>query len=116
MAERAVQTYKAGIKKITEGDIHTPVCKFLFNYRIMPSVTGLSPEMLNERRFRCLLDQLYPDLQRKAIQALEIRKHGWSTNHSVKGIGFTPRTYEVIVLNTGDSNWITKVRGPCEYG
>ncbi|XP_062620753.1 uncharacterized protein K02A2.6-like [Saccostrea cucullata] len=57
-AERAVQTFKTAIKKITGGTIQERVHKFLFNYRITPqSTTGLTPsEMLMNRKLRSRLN------------------------------------------------------------
>ena len=64
LAERAVKTFKEGVKKLT-GDMHTRIARFLFNYRISPqSTTGVSPaELLMGRRLRSALDLLKPDLE-----------------------------------------------------
>ena len=44
LAERSVQTFKAGLKQITEGTLQARLNKFLFQYRLMPQITtGLSP-------------------------------------------------------------------------
>ena len=65
LAERAVQSFKLGIKRITEGSLQDRLSKFLFTYRITPhSTTGVAPaELLMGRRLRSRLDLLYPDLQ-----------------------------------------------------
>ena len=43
MAERAVQIVKRGLKKITQGSIHTRLAKILKAYRLTPhSTTGMS--------------------------------------------------------------------------
>ena len=43
LAERAVQTFKAAMKKI-DGPLHIRMARFLFSYRITPqSMTGRSP-------------------------------------------------------------------------
>uniref|UniRef100_A0AAQ4PHJ0 Gypsy retrotransposon integrase-like protein 1 n=1 Tax=Gasterosteus aculeatus aculeatus TaxID=481459 RepID=A0AAQ4PHJ0_GASAC len=67
LAERAVQTFKQGIKKIKGDTLETKVARFLFNYRITPqTTTGLSPaEMLMSRRLRSTLDLLLPDVKSK---------------------------------------------------
>ena len=68
LAERAVQTFKAAMKKAPpKTSIETRVSRFLFHYRLTPhSTTGISPaELLLSRRPRTHLDQLRPDLARK---------------------------------------------------
>ena len=39
LAERAVQTFKAGFKRMTSGSVETKIAKFLFNYCITPQGT-----------------------------------------------------------------------------
>ena len=65
LAERAVQTFKAAMKKAPPNtSIETRVSRFLFHYRLTPhSTTGISPaELLLSRRPRT---HLRPDLARK---------------------------------------------------
>ena len=52
LAERAVQTLKTGLKKMTNGNIEDKLAHFLFQYRITPhTMTGQSPaELLMGRR------------------------------------------------------------------
>ena len=54
LAERAVQTFKSGMKKLTIGSLETRVARFLFTYRITPqTTTGSSPsELLLGHRLR----------------------------------------------------------------
>ena len=61
LAERAVQTFKEGLKKVTQGDIQTRLARFLFQYRITPhTTTGIAPaELMLGRRPRSHLD-LHP--------------------------------------------------------
>ncbi|XP_062380634.1 uncharacterized protein K02A2.6-like [Sardina pilchardus] len=70
LAERAVQTFKEGVKKLRGGSIETRVSRFLFSYRITPqATTGLSPaEMLMNRRLRSAFDLLKPDIKSKIQQ------------------------------------------------
>ena len=58
LAEKAVQTFKDGMKKVKGDTLETKVARFLFNYRITPqTTTGLSPaEMLMSLRLRSALD------------------------------------------------------------
>eukprot|EP00731_Ephydatia_muelleri_P023522 Em0015g1105a len=47
MAERAVQTVKQGVKKMTTGTLRDKLARFLFQYRITPqTTTGVSPAEL----------------------------------------------------------------------
>ncbi|XP_043944941.1 uncharacterized protein K02A2.6-like [Protopterus annectens] len=66
-AERAVQTFKAMMKKAGDGSMAAKVSRVLFNYRITPqSTTGLSPaEMLQGRRLRSTLDLVHPNIRAK---------------------------------------------------
>ena len=62
LAERAVQTLKQGLKKVTEGLLETRIAKVLFTYRITQhSTTGRAPaELLLGRIPRTRLDLLMP--------------------------------------------------------
>ena len=64
LAERAVQTFKTSIKKMTSGSLEDRLSKFLFHYRITPhSTTGVTPaELLLGRRPRSVLDLVRPNL------------------------------------------------------
>ena len=59
LAERAVQTFKQGMKKLNEGSLSEKIARFLFSYRITPqSTTGVSPgELL--RGENCVLDWIF---------------------------------------------------------
>ena len=65
LAERAVQVLKKGLKKVTEGTIHSHLSKILMCYRITPeSTTGSSPaELLLGKQPRTRLDLLRPNLE-----------------------------------------------------
>ena len=67
LAERAVQTFKEGMKKLKEESIETKVSRFLFQYRITPqTTTGITPaELLMGRKPLSRLDLLNPDLKRR---------------------------------------------------
>lgn len=67
LAERAVQTFKEGVKKMKGGSIEARVSRFLFSYHITPqTTTGLSPaEMLMNRRLRSAFDLIKPDIKSK---------------------------------------------------
>ena len=65
--QRAVQTLKRGIARISGTTLQERVSKFLFNYRLTPhSVTGVAPsELLFGRRIRCRLDLWFPDTSQR---------------------------------------------------
>ena len=69
LAERAVQTIKSGLKKLS-GPIKTRLQRFLFSYRItLQSVTGKSPAMLMfGRSLRSQLDLIHPDPSKQVLQ------------------------------------------------
>ena len=73
LAERAVQTFKQGLRKIKEGTLECKLSRFLFQYRITPhSVTGISPaELLMKRTLRSRLDLLNPNIWSKVQQRQE---------------------------------------------
>ena len=62
LAERAVQTFKLGIKKQLTGTLQTKLSRFLFHYRLTPNTTtGVAPaELLLTRRPRSHLDSVVP--------------------------------------------------------
>ena len=76
LAERAVQTFKTGLKKITEGSLESRLARFLLNYRTTPhATTGVSPaELMFGRRIRTRLDLLKPDLSRTVRARQEHQK------------------------------------------
>ena len=79
--QRAVQTFKEGMKKMNEGSVETRVSRFLARYRITPQTsTGVSPaELLLGRKTRSRLDLVYPEMGRKVRQSQASQKltHDW---------------------------------------
>ncbi len=64
LAERAVQTFKQGLKRTSGATIQERLSKFLFHYRITPqTTTGIPPATpLLSRCPRSRFDSLFPDL------------------------------------------------------
>ena len=64
LAERSVQTFKMGLKRITEGSLQARLNKFLFQYRLTPqTTTRLSlAELMFGCRLRSHLDLLMPSV------------------------------------------------------
>ena len=78
LAERAVQTFKEGMRKMTDGSLETKLSRFLFKYRMTPqSTTGVSSaELMFGRRLRSHLDNVRPGINRKTRQSQERQKQG----------------------------------------
>ena len=76
LAERAVQAFKTGLKKITEGSLESRLARFLLNYQTTThATTGVSPaELMFGRRIRTRLDLLKPDLSRTVRARQEHQK------------------------------------------
>ena len=78
LAERAVKTFKEGMRKLSNGSIETKLSRFLFKYRSTPqSTTGVSPaELTFGRPLRSQLDLMRPSVQSNVIHRQEQQKHG----------------------------------------
>ena len=76
LAERAVQTFKQGMKKLNEGSLSEKIARFLFSYRITPqSTAGVSPgELLQGRKLRSRLDLLRPDISARVNKKQQQQK------------------------------------------
>lgn len=85
LTERAVKTFKNGLKKMSEGSVLCRLTRFLFSYRNTPqTTTGVAPaELLIGRRLRSCLDLLKPDLQAKVINKQQLQKaqHDHTSRH-----------------------------------
>ena len=76
LAERAVQTFKASIKKHTEGTLESKLSHFLFHYHLTPqTMTGQSPaKLLFGRRIKTCWDLLLLNVKTKVTQTLQTQK------------------------------------------
>ena len=120
LAERAVKTFKEGMKKAgNKGSIECRMARLLFQYRITPhSTTGVSPaELLLGRCIHSHLGQLRPDLSTRVESKQEAQKR----NHDNQ---VHPRTFQmgdpVFVRNFGRGpTWLSgnieEIRGPLSY-
>ena len=109
LAERAVQTVKQGIKKVSQGDLETRLCQFLARYRITPqTTTGRAPaELLMNRRPRSRLDLVQPSLQSKVLlkQGATVDKHSGGARLYEFGVGDP-----VLAMNfAGGPKWLPGV-------
>lgn len=76
LAERVVQTFKKGFKKMSEGSIQDKISHFLVSYQIMPqTTTGTSPaELLFGRTLQSRLHLLKPNLSQNIENKQERQK------------------------------------------
>ena len=76
LAKRAVQIFKAGIKKQAEGTLESKLAHFLFHYRLTPQTTmGQFPsELLLGRCIKSCLDLLQPSGRSKVFKSLQQQK------------------------------------------
>ena len=111
LAERAVQTFKLGMKKQTNGMLQTKLSRFLFHYRLSPNTTtGIAPaELMLKHQPRSHLDSIVPNIKGNIRQQQQKQK----TKHDVCS---RVRTFKqgdsVLVRNFGkrtDSQWLPGV-------
>ena len=76
LVERAVQTFKEGMKRGKDGTLNMRLSRFLLRYRITPhSSTGSSPaELMMGRKLRTQLDLMHPDPRKKVQQSMDQQK------------------------------------------
>ncbi|CAC5378003.1 unnamed protein product [Mytilus coruscus] len=119
LAERAVQTFKEGMKKVTEGSIETRMAKFLFTYRLTPhATTAIAPaEMLMGRRPRSLLDLTYPNINSRVQQKQQRQKQSHDKTAQVRNFNVGDSVY--ILSHNREAKWITgtliKRTGPVSF-
>lgn len=76
LAERPVQAFKSGMKKLREGTLETKLLHFLFHYWLTPqTMMGQFPaELLLGRCIKSWLDLLQPMVKPKVTQSLVQQK------------------------------------------
>ena len=119
LAERAVQTLKQGLKKVTEGSLKTRIAKVLFTYRITQhSTTGRAPaELLLGRIPRTRLDLLMP----RAEERVERKQWQQKARHDSTARARTFSTGDTVLVRNFPSGcgWIrgtiTKPVSPVSY-
>ena len=82
-AERAVQVFKTGFKKMKRDTISDRLARFLFTYRItLHSTTGSSPaELMFGRTIRSWFDQVQPNLSAR-VETQQSRQKEAHDNHA----------------------------------
>ena len=126
LAERAVKTFKTGLKKMTDGTTLDKLSRFLFAYRNTPqTTTGVSPaELLLGHRLRSRLDLLKPDLQVRVLQKQQQQKSQHDCHSKPRGFQLDDRVFvknfcqgspwvpgTIVKKKTGPVSYIVKVAG-----
>ncbi|KAK4328659.1 hypothetical protein Pmani_000967 [Petrolisthes manimaculis] len=113
LVERAVQTFKTGLRKQRNGSLSTKVSRFLFNYRAVPhSVTGVSPaEMMFSRPMRTSLDLLKQDIRQNRMDNYQRSQKEWYDRQSrPRSFQVGDKVYVYSLPKTGQrSNWLPGV-------
>ena len=88
LVERAVQTFKPGMKKQGDGSVDIKLACFLLSYRITPqSTTGKSPAQLRwGRSLRSYLDLLRPDVATRVHLAQSRQKKQHDQHNRTRGV------------------------------
>ncbi len=119
LAERAVQTFKQGIKRLKDGTVETKLSCFLLRYRLTPhTTTGRSPaELLLGRQPRSLLDLLHPDVSSKVLERQAGQKRAHDTHTRARS--FQPGDHVYVQNFSGTPAWldgkILDQTGPVSY-
>ncbi|XP_029551127.1 uncharacterized protein K02A2.6-like [Salmo trutta] len=106
LAERAVQTLKEGLKRMTGGTITTKLSRFLFQYRITPqTTTGQAPAvMLMGRRPKAHLDLLRPNIRARVERKQEKQKE--RHDHHARERQLKPNDTVYIRNFTSSQRWL----------
>ena len=118
-AERAVQVFKNGFKKLKDGTVSDRLARFLFSYRITPhSTTGLPPaELMFGRNLRSRFDQVLPNVsarvekqqhRQKEVHDNHAQSRSFEVNELVFARNFRPGTPWL-------SGQVVKVSGPVSF-
>ena len=119
LAERYVQVFKDGMKKVTEGTIESRVARVLARYRVTPqSTTGTSPaELMFERKLHTKLDLLKPTLDVSVRQKQAKQKA--SHDYHARNRSFAEGDSVYVHNHAGSPKWIpgfiVEKTGPVSY-
>ncbi|XP_061883310.1 uncharacterized protein K02A2.6-like isoform X1 [Entelurus aequoreus] len=121
LAERAVQTVKEGLKRMTGDSLSTQLSRFLFKYRLTPqTTTGRTPaEMLMGRRPKSRLDLLRPDMKAKVQGKQEKQKERHDQHARERQLKPDDCVYVRNFSSNNNQQWlpgiILKRSGPVSY-
>ncbi|XP_045124043.1 uncharacterized protein K02A2.6-like isoform X1 [Portunus trituberculatus] len=117
LVERAVQTFKQGLRKQEGGSLDTRVSRFLFNYRSSPhSVTGVSPaELMFGRPMTTPLDHLRKDYRRERVERYQWRQKEQYDRHACSKSFVEGDLVYVFAMpkTTGGAKWMPAVVVGC---
>ena len=113
LTERAVQTVKMGVKKLT-GSLEVRLARFLFKYRVTPqATTGIAPaELLMGRRLRTHLDLLYPTVKERVRKRQRDQK-GNCERHP-RRVTFQPGDRVMVRNCAAKPSWLPGTVMECE--
>lgn len=120
LAERAVQSFKQGMKKLTAGTVEERVARYLFHYRNTPhSTTGQTPsELLLGHRPRSRLDLLFPDLSSNVTKAQQRQKAAHDSKSADRSFQLGDTVYSKA-YSRGQPKWVPAIvvqkTGPVSY-
>ena len=120
LAEKAVQTFKMAMKKLTSGSIQSRLQWFLSCCQITPhATTGRSPaELLMGRQLRSTLDLVHPDLNSTVRRKQERQKQGHDVHSKYRSFQMSE---PVLICNftSRTPKWlpgpIVKTSGPLSH-
>ncbi len=106
LVERAVQTFKLGMKKQVSGTIETKLCRFLLAYRTTPqATTGETPAQLRwGRTLRTHMDLLKPSVADR-VETAQSRQKFQHDQHS-KSRSFEVGDAVQIRNYSGNQKWV----------
>ena len=120
LAERYVQVFKDGMKKVTEGTIESRVARVLARYRVTPqSTTGTSPaELMFGRKLHTKLDLLKPTLDDVSVRQKQAKQKALHDYHAMDRF-FSEGDSVYVHNHAGSPKWIpgfiVKKTGPVSY-
>ncbi len=102
-----MQIVKRGLRKVTQGYIHSRIAKVLFAYRILPqSTTGVAPtELLLGRKVRTRLDLVKLNLaERRVEKTQEAQKRNY--DKTAKARSFIHGDFVYVRDYIGKNKWL----------
>ncbi len=107
LAERAVQSFKQGMKKFTKGTLTDRLSRFLYHYRNTPhTTTGVTPsELLLGRRPRSHLDIIRPDLCSRVSEKQQRQKQAHDSRARARNLAVVDMVY-ARGYGRGQPHWI----------
>ena len=108
LAERGVQIFKTGMKKMKAGSLTDRIARVLFNYRITPqTTTGLSlAELLMSRRLNSRMDLMVPSVSRRVQRSQSQHKMTHDFHASDREVAEGDRVYARSFAPRAEAKWL----------